>query len=492
MRGGAGLRGLQYPRGGRGTLGTTLGLKTRRGCGEGEEGGAGARESFTAVGWPIMEPRLHEVEAGINRVYGWHKANRLFIFDDMVQYLDELMSYSRKLDENYQPTMEIRDKSRYHLLDCFVAGTMVRTLDGEMPIERLSPGALVATRRGYYPVLLCEETGKRREVVTARFSDGTELRVTPEHPFWVEGRGFVPLDKLRYHDIMLTWDKRPLCSKASPTISTRTQSGGRTESTSQGKGNGSTAQSGKMLMGRFQRAKLFITRTTIRLITAWRTWSWSGAQSMPAIITSRGGELGIWPISGESGLLPLLGTVPQKESHGISNTGERWRPAVCQWWPSANLAARPTKPFTPLLGAFAPITVRALGEGTVGLTMSNVSAPVVGNRSPSTAMRERKRVPGSAVRFLGATPCVTAPVYNLKVAEVPEYYANGILVHNCARYLLGDFAPEMVQTGLGNPVHRFDSVPEGESSWGGRLAYPPGPKWVGGKVEEGSIHSFRP
>jgi hypothetical protein len=27
------------------------------------------------------------------------------------------------------------------------------------------------------------------------------------------------------------------------------------------------------------------------------------------------------------------------------------------------------------------------------------------------------------------------PVYNLSVAEVPEYFANGVLVHNC-RYAL--------------------------------------------------------
>lgn len=28
-----------------------------------------------------------------------------------------------------------------------------------------------------------------------------------------------------------------------------------------------------------------------------------------------------------------------------------------------------------------------------------------------------------------------APVYNLQVAGTPEYFANGVLVHNCLRYL---------------------------------------------------------
>ena len=78
----------------------------------------GWRESFTAAGWPIVKPRLREVEAGINRVYGWHQQNRLFVFDDLHEYIDEKLSYSRKLDDNYQPTMEIDNKSRYHLMDC--------------------------------------------------------------------------------------------------------------------------------------------------------------------------------------------------------------------------------------------------------------------------------------------------------------------------------------------------------------------------------------
>ena len=64
-----------------------------------------------------MEPRLREVEAGINRVYGWHQQNKLFVFDDLEDYLDEKMSYSRKLDDDYQPTLDIDNKSKFHLMD---------------------------------------------------------------------------------------------------------------------------------------------------------------------------------------------------------------------------------------------------------------------------------------------------------------------------------------------------------------------------------------
>jgi len=77
----------------------------------------GWRESFLAAGWPIVKPRMREVEAGGNRVYGWHQQNKLFVFDDLPMYLDEKLSYSRELDDNYQPTEKIDNKSRFHLMD---------------------------------------------------------------------------------------------------------------------------------------------------------------------------------------------------------------------------------------------------------------------------------------------------------------------------------------------------------------------------------------
>lgn len=75
------------------------------------------REAYRAHGWQIQEPKIHSVEAGIDKVYALHKLNKLFIFNDLYAYLDEKLSYSRKLDDNYNPTEEIEDKERYHLMD---------------------------------------------------------------------------------------------------------------------------------------------------------------------------------------------------------------------------------------------------------------------------------------------------------------------------------------------------------------------------------------
>ena len=92
------------------------------------------RQGYTAHGWPIQEPKIHNVEEGINRVIGLHQLNKLFVFNDLTNYLDEKRSYSRKLNENYEATEKIEDKARFHLMDAeryilsdFTPETVVKT-----------------------------------------------------------------------------------------------------------------------------------------------------------------------------------------------------------------------------------------------------------------------------------------------------------------------------------------------------------------------------
>jgi hypothetical protein len=87
------------------------------------------RREFRAGGLPIREPDISEVEVGINRVYGGFKTNKLIIFDDLAGLLDEVRSYSRKLDAAGEPTEQIEDKETYHRLDAlrYIGGWLFRT-----------------------------------------------------------------------------------------------------------------------------------------------------------------------------------------------------------------------------------------------------------------------------------------------------------------------------------------------------------------------------
>ncbi len=83
-----------------------------------------SREAFTGAGWKVSEPRLgrtnpqNSVEIGIDRVYELHRLDRIVVFDDLPGYYDEKLSYSRELDDDYNPTEKIDNKAKYHFMDC--------------------------------------------------------------------------------------------------------------------------------------------------------------------------------------------------------------------------------------------------------------------------------------------------------------------------------------------------------------------------------------
>jgi len=74
------------------------------------------RQGYTAHGWPIQAPKLKNVHEQIDRVYALTKLNKLFVFDDLSHFLDELMTFSYELDDKYQPTDKYDDEQDYHLL----------------------------------------------------------------------------------------------------------------------------------------------------------------------------------------------------------------------------------------------------------------------------------------------------------------------------------------------------------------------------------------
>lgn len=84
-------------------------------------GGAGSednwRAEFAQAGLAINKPPVSEVEVGIDRVYGLIKRRALVVCEGCEGVLEELRTYSRKLDENSEPLEEIEDKNRYHRLD---------------------------------------------------------------------------------------------------------------------------------------------------------------------------------------------------------------------------------------------------------------------------------------------------------------------------------------------------------------------------------------
>lgn len=94
------------------------------------------RNEFTQAGLYVGQPPVWEVEVGINRVYGAIKRGELFIFDTCVGTLDQIMSYSRQLDDTGNPTEKIADKETFHFLDAlrYIGVALWNDLDGDLVI----------------------------------------------------------------------------------------------------------------------------------------------------------------------------------------------------------------------------------------------------------------------------------------------------------------------------------------------------------------------
>ena len=77
-----------------------------------------SRQLYNAHGWVITKPKIGHVEPRIVKVFALHTLNKIMVFSDMLHYLDEKRTFSRKLDDGNKPTEEIANESRFHLMSC--------------------------------------------------------------------------------------------------------------------------------------------------------------------------------------------------------------------------------------------------------------------------------------------------------------------------------------------------------------------------------------
>jgi len=77
----------------------------------------GWRDAFYGAGLYVDEPQIRGVEVGIDAVYAAIQNDLFYVFDDLESYLEELLTYSRELDDSDKPTEKIANKAQFHRLD---------------------------------------------------------------------------------------------------------------------------------------------------------------------------------------------------------------------------------------------------------------------------------------------------------------------------------------------------------------------------------------
>jgi len=91
---------------------------------------------------------------------------------------------------------------------CLVAGTMITAKHGDIPIENIRPGDYVLTRKGYRRVIDAGMTSPLADVITVYMSDGSFITGTKKHLIFTNENGFIPMDASKGCSIMTAWKKQ--------------------------------------------------------------------------------------------------------------------------------------------------------------------------------------------------------------------------------------------------------------------------------------------
>ncbi len=76
------------------------------------------RQLYGMHGWPIQPPTITRVNAQVDRVIGLMELNKVYCFNDNLNWLEELMNCLWELDNEGKPTNKIKDEAKYHLSAC--------------------------------------------------------------------------------------------------------------------------------------------------------------------------------------------------------------------------------------------------------------------------------------------------------------------------------------------------------------------------------------
>lgn len=318
---------------------------------------------------------------------------------------------------------------------CLIAGTMIETARGSVPIENIVPGDMALTRVGYRCVLASERTGKSMPVFLASTSDGRTVTGTGNHPVFVEGKGFLRLDALARDDILATCEKRQSHSRAGNTPAIQTPRTGQFASISTMWSMGGAARaagrfigiSGSIITDQFLRGTLSTIWTIIRLTMIQTILNASLTPSMPNVIRRpTRTQKPEWTTLAPS---QMCGMVAKRASRF---TGNLARLVGLTGSPSpafAMNAVTSMKRFPAMATSGSATEPAGPGGGRkTGPTAKSEYAAAVANRLWPKDRRGNAAVPVSVV---GLSDAGTADVYNITVDQENEYFANGILVHNC-------------------------------------------------------------
>lgn len=381
-----------------------------------------------------------------------------------------------------QATNWVPSESRYspdRVDACVAEGTLVDTIDGQVPVQHIRAGDMVATRVGWREVLWAGVTGEDREVCEV-VTDRGSFVATPDHLVWADG-AWRRVDALTCGMVALWRNGKSSNGAADDGRATRVPIGARIGSTTSPSTNGVptfTSSSTKASTDPSLTDSMFITSTATPWTTVPRTlshflqrtitrrtkrsarlmdgttsstWNGSGRWLRPGTDLRKG-----WPGTGSTGsargrTVNGLRSVNVYDVGNLSVLGSTTPPTALDraGEPPMNTATRRMR-FASSAGL--PSVGTPSGSGSRSIAGWNAGTEPSGNMTLGKFARLVERVsilinrrnghvarnaPGwFDARILEVRPAGNTRVYDLTVDEAHEFVADGHLVHNCTWAIL--------------------------------------------------------
>lgn len=359
-----------------------------------------------------------------------------------------------EVDDDHSIIKQDRSKSaqRADYLDCFVGSTLVETYDGAKAISDIVPGDMVRTSTGWSAVTDQWSKGVA-DVVEYTFDDGTTITCTPDHLFYVQGIGWTAIRDVYLHKHP-TCSLRPLSIEGYPTESTQSRSITTATNDTEGTHEAYTDKCGLMPMGQSQKDGKSTTSTMIVRTIALKTWQLLSGWLMRVCMAKndrRKTPTGSRGLRQKEGSTPRHGTQVNKASHGIRSTQSG---STSETSSSVSAIAQCAGLHSPrkLQGSDFAATIASQSiEGKRVLIQSKEAATSVALDFTPTSTHRHVTVPCHAAdshtgpRVKSAKPMGRQMVYDITVEGASEFYANGILVHNCVRYTANTYLRRWIE-----------------------------------------------
>lgn len=312
---------------------------------------------------------------------------------------------------------------------CFASGTLVETINGSKSIETICPGDFVLTRNGYKRVLRRFDNGVK-EIIEREITIGSKtvkMAATPEHLFNINGKWkkYVKLTEKDSLYVLSSSTEKPTSATLEESTRTITTTSGRKEASITK--NDCTTQSMNTIMGLSQKDASSTTKTEIRSITT-STTSWQSLSRNIAKFTIFCGNIckAILNTVSEGVLRKIIGgregrRFPKNSNHQsgyVTNAGANIGRQMC-----TKDSARSDVTIDgniPLLNSMSRENVNGAEKNFKG---TNTLSPNAAQKNAPIASLEV-----SKLREVGRRPC---EVFDLEIEGEHEFFANGILVHNC-------------------------------------------------------------